>query len=132
MAATEIGIQKYMAPPVFIPLPILGVTAFECISDDPLALIKAIKSAAMNFNEAHKDSDPKFGDATKGAKLFARWLSTVHKGLIEKTRSPIMSNSWHTPRIDTPSVSSPQSNKTLDFPLESSQTIVSYVSSSKQ
>jgi hypothetical protein len=62
----------------------------------------------------------------KGAKLFARWLSTVHKGLIEKTRSPIMSNSWRTPRIDTPSVSSPQSNKTLDFPLESSQTIVSY------
>jgi hypothetical protein len=49
-----------MAPPVFISLPILGgVTAFECILDDPLALIEAIKSATRNFNKAHKDSNPK-------------------------------------------------------------------------
>ena len=60
MAATAIGIQKYRAPPVFISLPILsGVTTFECILDDPLALIDAIKSAARNFNKAHKDSNPK-------------------------------------------------------------------------
>ena len=60
MAAAAIGIQKYMAPPVFISLPILGgVTAFECILDDPLALIEAIKSATRNFNKAHKDSNPK-------------------------------------------------------------------------
>jgi hypothetical protein len=63
-----------MAPPVFLPLPILGITAFECISDDPLVLIEAIKIAAINFNEAHKDSDPKFDDATEGAMLFMRWL----------------------------------------------------------
>ncbi len=66
--------QKYLALPVFILLPILGVTAFKCISDDPLTLIGAIKSTATNFNEAHKDSNPKFDDATNGAKLFARWL----------------------------------------------------------
>jgi hypothetical protein len=78
-----------MAPPVFIPLPILGVTAFECISDDPLILIKAIKSAATNFNKAHNNSDPKFDDATKGAKLFARWLYAAHKDLVEETRLSI-------------------------------------------
>ncbi len=78
-----------MALPVFIPLPILGVTAFECISDDPLILIEAIKSAATNFNEAHKDSNPKFNDATKGEKLFARWLYAAHKDLIEETRLSI-------------------------------------------
>jgi hypothetical protein len=89
MAEAAIGIQKYMAPPVFIPLPILGVTAFECISDDPLVLIKAIKSAATNFNEAHKDSNPKFDDDTKGAKLFARWLYAAHKDLVEETRLSI-------------------------------------------
>ena len=74
-----------MAPPVFIPLPFLGITAFECISDDLINLIKAIKSAATNFNEAHKDSNPKFGDATKGAKLFTRWLYAVHKDLVDET-----------------------------------------------
>jgi hypothetical protein len=87
-AVAAIGIQKYMAPPVFIPLPILGVTAFECISDDPLVLIEAIKSAAM-INEAHKDSNPKFDNATKGAKLFARWLYAAHKDLVEETRLSI-------------------------------------------
>ena len=51
--------QKHMAPPVFTPLPILGVRAFKYISDDRLALIEAIKSAATNFSKAHKDSDPK-------------------------------------------------------------------------
>ncbi len=81
-----------MAPPVFTPLPILGVTAFECISDDPLVLIKVIKSAATNFNKPHKDSDPKFKDATKGAKLFARWLYAAHKDLIEETRLSIKPN----------------------------------------
>jgi hypothetical protein len=75
-----------MAPPVFIPLSFLGKTAFECISDDPINLIEAIKSAATNFNKAHKDSNPKFDDATKGAKLFMRWLYTVHKDLVEETR----------------------------------------------
>jgi hypothetical protein len=89
MAEAAIGIQKYMAPPVFVPLPILGVTAFECISDDPLVLIKAIKSAATNFNKAHKNSNPKFKDATKGAKLFARWLNAAHKDLVEETRLSI-------------------------------------------
>jgi hypothetical protein len=88
-AEAAIGIQKYMALPVFIPLPILGVTAFECISDDPLVLMEAIKSAATNFNEAHKDSDPKFDNATKGAKLFARWLYAAHKDLVEETRLSI-------------------------------------------
>ena len=78
-----------MAPPVFIPLPILGVTAFKCISDDPPILIKAIKSAATNFNEAYKDSDPKFDNATKGAKLFASWLYAAHKDLVEETRLSI-------------------------------------------
>jgi len=75
-----------MTPPVFIPLPFFGITAFECISDDPINLIEAIKSAATNFNKAHKDSNPKFDDATKGAKLFMRWLYTVHKDLVEETR----------------------------------------------
>jgi hypothetical protein len=75
-----------MAPPVFLPLPILGITASECISDDPLVLIEGIKIAAINFNEAHKDSDPKFDDATEGAKLFMRWLYAAHKDLIEETR----------------------------------------------
>jgi hypothetical protein len=78
-----------MAPPVFLPLPILGITASECISDDPLVLIKAIKIAAINFNEAHKDSDPKFDDATEGAKLFMRWLYAAHKDLIKETRLSI-------------------------------------------
>ena len=64
-AASETGTQKYMAPPVFLPLPFLGITAFEFISDDPLVLIEAIKNAAMNFNEAHKDSDPKFNSARR-------------------------------------------------------------------
>ena len=57
--------------------------------DDPLTLIKAIKSAATNFNMAHKDSNPKFDDATKGAKLFARWLYAVHKDLVGDTRLSI-------------------------------------------
>ena len=74
-----------MAPPLFIPLPFLGITAFECISDDPIDLIEPIKSTATNFNEAHKDSNPKFGDATKGAKLFTRWLYAVHKDLVDET-----------------------------------------------
>jgi hypothetical protein len=78
-----------MAPPVFPPLPILGITASECILDDPLVLIETIKIAAINFNEAHKDSDPKFNDATEGAKLFMRWLYAAHKGLIEETRLSI-------------------------------------------
>ena len=52
MAAAAVGNQKYMALPVFIPAPILGVTAFECIFDNPLILIKVIKSAGTNFNEA--------------------------------------------------------------------------------
>ena len=43
----------------------------------------------MNFNEAHKDSNPKFDDATKGAKLFMRWLYAVHKDLVEETRLSI-------------------------------------------
>ena len=80
MAVAEIGIQKYIAPPVFIPLPILGDTAFKCISDYPLNLIEGIKSAATNSN------NPKFNDAKKGAKLFAEWLYTVHKDLIEEMR----------------------------------------------
>ena len=78
-----------MAPPVFIPLPFLGITAFECILDDPIDLIEAIKSAAMNFNEAHKDRDLKFDDTTKGAKLLMRWLYAVHKDLVEETRLSI-------------------------------------------
>ena len=78
-----------MAPPVFIPLPFLRITAFECISDDPINLIEAIKSAATNFNEAHKESNPKFDNATKGAKLFMRWLYAVHKDLVEETRLSI-------------------------------------------
>ena len=78
-----------MAPPVFIPLPFLEITAFECISDDPIDLVKAIKSAATNFNKAHKDSNPKFDDAMKGAKLFMRWLYAVHKDLVEETRLSI-------------------------------------------
>jgi hypothetical protein len=86
MAVAEIGIQKYIAPPVFIPLPILGDTAFKCISDYPLNLIEGIKSAATNSNEAHKDSDPNVNDAKKGAKLFEEWLYTVHKDLIEEMR----------------------------------------------
>jgi hypothetical protein len=57
--------------------------------DDPLTLIKAIKSAAMNFKVAHKDSSPKSDDATKGAKLFARWLYAVHKDLVGETRLSI-------------------------------------------
>ena len=81
-----------MAPPVFLPLPILGITTSECISDDPLVLIKAIKIAAININEAHKDSDLKFDDATEGAKLFMRWLYAAHKDLIEETRLSIESN----------------------------------------
>jgi len=88
-AAPATGTQKYMAPPVFLPLPILGITALECISDDPLVLIEAIKIAAKNFNEAHKDSDTKFDDATEGAMLFMRWLYAAHKGLIEETRLSI-------------------------------------------
>ena len=46
----------------------------------------------MNFNEAHKDSDPKFDSATKGAKLFMRWLYAVHKNLVEETRLSIEPN----------------------------------------
>jgi hypothetical protein len=88
-AAPATGTQQYMAPLVFLPLLILGITAFECISDDPLVLIEAIKIAATNFNEAHKDSDPKFDDATEGAMLFMRWLYAAHKGLIEETRLSI-------------------------------------------
>ena len=88
-AASESGTQKYMAPPVFLPLPFLGITALEFISDDPLVLIEAIKNAAINFNEAHKDSDPKFDSATKGAKLFMRWLYAVHKNLVQETRLSI-------------------------------------------
>ncbi len=38
---------------------------------------------------AHKDSNPKFDDATKGAKLFARWLYAVHKDLVGETRLSI-------------------------------------------
>jgi hypothetical protein len=57
--------------------------------DDPLTLIGVIKSAATNFNEAHKDSDPKFDDATKGVKLFARWLYAVHKDLVGEMRLSI-------------------------------------------
>jgi hypothetical protein len=78
-----------MAPPVFIPLPFLEITAFECISDDPIDLVKAIKSAATNFNKAHKDSNSKFDNAMKGAKLFMRWLYAVHKDLVEETRLSI-------------------------------------------
>jgi hypothetical protein len=82
-----------LALPVFIPLPTLGVTAFECILDDPLTLIRAIKSAATNFNEAHKDSNPKFDYTTKGAKqLIARWLYAVHKDLVGETRLSIEPN----------------------------------------
>jgi len=88
-AAAATGTLKYMAPPVFIPLPFLGITAFVCISDDPIDLIEAIKSAATNFNEAHKGINPKFDDATKGAKLFMRWLYAVHKDLVEETRLSI-------------------------------------------
>jgi hypothetical protein len=66
-----------MALAVFIPLPFLGITAFECISDDPIDLIEAIKSAATNFNEAHKDSNPKFDNVTKGAKLFMSLAGNV-------------------------------------------------------
>ena len=90
VAAT--GILKYMAPPVFIPLPFLGITAFKCISDDPINIIEAIKNAATNFNKAHKDSNPKFNDATKGAKLFIRWLYAIHKDLVEETRLSIEPN----------------------------------------
>ena len=43
MTASATGTQQYMAPPVFLPLPILGITASECISDDPLVLIEATK-----------------------------------------------------------------------------------------
>ena len=85
-AVTGQDIQKYKALPVFLPLPILGITAFKCISDDPLDLIKVIKSAATNFKKAHKDSDPKVDGAMKGANLLAKWLYTVHKDLIEETR----------------------------------------------
>jgi len=92
MAASESGTQKYMAPPVFPPLPFLGITAFKFILDYPLVLIKAIKNAAMNFNKAHKDRDPKFDSATKGAKLFMRWLYAVHKNLVEETRLSIEPN----------------------------------------
>jgi hypothetical protein len=88
-AASATGTQQYMAPPVFLPLPILGITDSECISDDPLVLIETIKIAAINFNEAHKDSDPKFDNATEGAKLFMRWLYAAHKDLIEETRLSI-------------------------------------------
>jgi len=42
--------------------------------------------------------------------------------------SPIMSNSWRTPGINTPIASSPHSNKSLNFPPESTQTTASYVS----
>jgi len=87
--ASESSTPKYMAPPVFLALPFLGITAFEFISDDPLVLIEAIKNAAMNFNEAHKDSNPKFDSATKGAKFFMRWLYAVHKNLVEETRLSI-------------------------------------------
>ncbi len=43
----------------------------------------------MNFKVAHKDSSPKSDDATKGAKLFARWLYAVHKDLVGETRLSI-------------------------------------------
>ena len=88
-AVSAQGNQKYMAPPAFIPLPFLGDVAFECILDNPLNIIKAIKNAATNFNRARKDSNPKFKDAMKGAKLIARWLYTVHKNLVDKTRITI-------------------------------------------
>ncbi len=39
--------------------PLLWITAFECISDNPLDLIKAIKIAATNFKEIHKNCNPK-------------------------------------------------------------------------
>ena len=43
-------------------------------------------------NEAHKDSNPKFDSATKGAKLFMRGLYAVHKNLVEETRLSIEPN----------------------------------------
>jgi hypothetical protein len=79
-----------MESSIQIPLPILTIAALESPSIDLLNLIIAVKNAANDFNDAHKDNDVfKFNDATIGAKKLAKWLYAVHLGLISKTRLSI-------------------------------------------
>jgi hypothetical protein len=79
-----------MESSIQIPLPILAIAALESPSIDPLDLNIAVKNAANDFNDAHKDNDVfKFDDATIGAKKLAEWLYAVHLGLISETRLSI-------------------------------------------
>jgi hypothetical protein len=76
-----------MESSIQIPLPILAIAALESPSIDLLDLIIAVKNAASNFNDAHKDNDVfKFNNATIGAKKLAKWLYAVHLGLISEAR----------------------------------------------
>jgi hypothetical protein len=86
----ETQTQEYMESSIQIPLPILAIAALESPSIDPLNLIIAVKNAANNFNDTHKDNDVfKFDNATIGAKKLAKWLYAIHLGLISKTRLSI-------------------------------------------
>jgi hypothetical protein len=69
-----------------IPIPILTIAAFQNDLIDPLDLIIAIKTAANDFNDTHKDTkDESFKAAKAGAEDFAKWLYAVHLGLIQET-----------------------------------------------
>jgi hypothetical protein len=79
-----------MESSIQIPLPILAIAALESPSIDTLDLIIAVKNAANNFNDTHKDNDVfKFNDATIQAKKLAKWLYAIHLGLISETRLSI-------------------------------------------
>jgi hypothetical protein len=82
MGMTESSVQ--------ISLPILAVAALKSPWIDPLDLIIAVKNAANDFNDAHKDNDNfKFDNATIGAKKLAKWFYAIHLGIISETRLSI-------------------------------------------
>jgi hypothetical protein len=69
------------------PHPHPTITAFQNDLIDPLDLIIAIKTAANDFNDAHKATEVEnFEDTKEGAEDFVKWLYTIHLGLIQDTQ----------------------------------------------
>jgi hypothetical protein len=75
--------QTYKESSAKIPIPCLAIMVFSSDSIKPLDLIIAVKIAANDFNDAHKDAED-FGNrnTTEGAEDFVKWLYAVHLGLI--------------------------------------------------
>ena len=77
--------QTYNKSSVKIPTPCLSIMAFGSNSIKPLDLIIAVKTNAIDFNDAHKDAENiEYEDTKEGAEDFVKWLYAVHLGLIKE------------------------------------------------